>query len=240
MQFAVGSGELQGVADVAGRCTHIAVRERHDFGPRRGARGVQNQRHIVRLGRAGQGGLALLCRHQFKMTRALLGQGFERYHGHAELGRHGQSWGLAARRHDQGLGFQVAQVKLKLIGAVGHVQGRGGAGAGHGHKSGGHFGAVGQHDGHSVAPANAHGIQRRQGLRHQGVQAPVRKRHAAGRHHGRGCARLLRKHVVKGAEVGHGVQRFKKFSSVRRAAASCWPANWPAHTQPLWWAWGCG
>ena len=46
VEAAILGHKLQTVADVGGRRHQIALRERHDLGPRRGSRGVEHHGHI--------------------------------------------------------------------------------------------------------------------------------------------------------------------------------------------------
>ena len=136
---------------------------------------MQNQRHIVSL-----------CQTFFDIRAIDLGSGAEGecacaffrlwvqfQHGHAQFGGDFTSRCFATSGHDQGFGFQIAQVKLKLVGAVGHVQWCCGAGAGHSHECGGHLWAIGQHNADAVATANAHVVQGLHGVVDQGLHAGV-------------------------------------------------------------------
>src|SRR5271166_2721875 len=53
MMSAIGRREGEAGGAVLRRFRDIDLRQRHDFRPRRGARGVQDQRHILRPGAAG-------------------------------------------------------------------------------------------------------------------------------------------------------------------------------------------
>ena len=113
-------------------------------------------------------------------------------HRHTEFGRYGACWRVTASGHNQSFRFQVTQVKLKLIGAVGHVQGSGSAGAGHGYECGRHFRAVGQDNANAVTPSNAQGIEFFQRSAEQLVKAAVAQCLAVRCRHGRRIRRFLR------------------------------------------------
>ena len=92
---------------------------------------------------------------QHKITGRPLRVGDKVEQTHAQFDRDLHRGGCAALFDDQRSGVQVRQVKLELIGAVGRVQRRAGDAAGAGHEAGGHFGPIGQDDGHPVIAADA-------------------------------------------------------------------------------------
>ena len=102
-------------------------RQRHDLRPRRGARGVQHQRDILRARLALRRWHSTRLPAQRETARAPIRLRRQRDDLHAELfgridGRRG-----AALLHDQQLRAQVGQVELELIGLVVRVQRRGGS-----------------------------------------------------------------------------------------------------------------
>ena len=111
--------------DVAGRDADVALGQRHDLGPRRGARGVQDQRDFVGLGKA----LACSCRMRSHAVRRkqpapLSCSGCRRDDGHAELLRDRDRRRRAALLDHQGLGLEVGQVEFEFVGLVGRVERR--------------------------------------------------------------------------------------------------------------------
>ena len=73
----------------------------------------------------------------------------------------------------QRAGIQVGQIELKLFGPVGRIERRCRHATSGSDEAGGHFRAVGQHDGKSVVAANTHAIEGGQSAVYQGAQFTV-------------------------------------------------------------------
>jgi hypothetical protein len=110
-------------------------------------------------------------RLQLEAARTGVGQGHQVQHPDPEFFSHRHRGRLAVFFHDQGLGVQVGQVELKLIGAVGRVQRSAGHAASASGKTRGHLGPVGQHDGDPVVATYALGVEKGQRVVHQATQA---------------------------------------------------------------------
>jgi hypothetical protein len=124
-------------------------------------------------------------------------------HRDAQFGGHGTGRRLAALRHDQGFGVQIAQVELELISPVGHVERSACARAGHGHEGGGHFRAIGQDQADAVPAANTQPVQRLNGAAHEGIQCAVAQGLGRGGGDCDGVRALAGNHLGKCGEGGH-------------------------------------
>ena len=109
MELPVLRRELQGVADITCRGAQVGLCQRHDLGPRRGARGMQYQCHIIRLRWPAVG----RCRYrnalcmQRKTAGTLLWQGSQLQHPDAQFRGHSHHGAVTALGHDDGACLQV-------------------------------------------------------------------------------------------------------------------------------------
>ena len=164
VEAAIPGAEGQGRPDLGGRGSEIRLGQRHQLGTRGGARGMQHQGGIA--GRGGPAGShrahGSAEREAEAPRRARLR--LERADGNSQPFGDGTRRRFGPRGDQQRLGLQIAEIELELGGAIGGIEGRGGAGGTAGDEGGRRLGSVGQDHGQAVAPSHALAVERGDGL----------------------------------------------------------------------------
>ena len=183
LQRTVLGGEGQRLGDAGSGAGQVPLAQGNDLGPRGGARGVQDQSHVV-------GGRTARCRCALRLPiggrvertlhrhrspprgpalPARLGSQVERadtagdrasqchrQHAGVHLASRGPGGGArTVRPGDERPGAEVIQVEAQLVEAVLGVERCGAAGAGSGQEGDGHLGAVGNDDGDAIGRTQA-------------------------------------------------------------------------------------
>jgi len=120
VQAAVGADEAKGAGDIVGGCSQVALRQRHDFRPRSGARGVQNERCFIGAQKTAIGGFAPDERMKGEVSGYLMGLEVNDCDAEAGRGRHGGR--DTAAIHDQRLDVQIFHIVAEFVFAEGRVE----------------------------------------------------------------------------------------------------------------------
>src|ERR1700733_13557318 len=96
--------------------------------------------------------------------------------GDAELLSRSKRRRFATRFDDQRLRFEILEVELEVVLAIGGIERRRGRGGRHAEKRRRHFGSVRQHDGDAIAAADSEFVQRPDGAIDQRPQARIAQR----------------------------------------------------------------
>ncbi len=140
----------------------------------------------------------------------------------------------APRLDDQGLGLQVGQIELELLGPIAGIERRRGDGRGHRDEGYSHLRPVRQHDGHPVARRQADGLQgldRRRCLLPQAAIEQVGRRRSGNRP---GAIVTRGQELDQGRGLRHdgfpigsaGVGFNAGLGDVRRHRTRSWRAGW--------------
>ena len=120
---------------------------------------MQCQRHVLGPGETARRGRACRFARQVEQSRRLAGPGLERDHRDPERPGGADRRRVGAGLDDQRAGVEVGERNLVLPAAVGRVQRGCRRTGGDGHKGGRHLGAVREHDGDPVGPAQSQAVQ---------------------------------------------------------------------------------
>ena len=148
IQAAVLRQQTQVRGDVVGRRHQVGLAQRYQLGPGRGARGVQQQRHIVGRARRGVSGRRRRRVDKPEAARRGCKVDIDVDNPQAQLVRHLTDRPHLAAQHQHHLGAGVPQMKTKLRRLVRRVQRCAGGAGCHTQERHRHLGAVGQHQRH--------------------------------------------------------------------------------------------
>ena len=151
--------------DVVGGCHKVRLQQRHDLGPRCGARGVQDQRRRVHAGHALRGGLFGWGAGQAELPRRATGHRMQPQDRQAQRLCRRQGRAFITFQDHQRLGVEVVEIEAVFLALIGGVQRRSHRRLGNGHKGRRHLWPIGQHNGDPVRRPNAKAAQ---GGRHIG------------------------------------------------------------------------
>ena len=171
--------------DIAGRSRQIPVRQRNELRTARRPGGVQEERDLVRRGRARAPRIVSRSRDVERARSGDIRRGVELDDRNVERTRHVSRGSVEVAPDHDGRRFEIAEVEVELLARIGRVQRRAHRGGDRPEERDRHGGAVRDHDGDTIAaPDPAPPEHRHVGL-DLGVELSVREWRGAGREQSR-------------------------------------------------------